>query len=1000
MSGNLISLIPNSLIQFETHDLDAKGWGNGRVSFWEEPSEHNASSDATDAPEFTLRMLERDPDTGDMVFFSKGRLHKVPDDCGYAIGRKDVFEMFENQWVPLPFLAIIGDGDRESFRPGPSNWVRGRLRRTEDPDTPEGEKIFLNIAFDTTLASSDENSSYLAPTAEDESREQRYAFVSEPHNISWLLDSDWLKDWISELYRVTQSAIPKRRRPRTDDEDEQLPVLKFQAIYQTFLKFLSEATPPLPDVRLLSIKDQKPVDVDLVLDLGNFRSCGILIEEHPGEGRREADSYVLELRDLASPDLTYSDPFSSRIEFGRALFGYDIYSRRSGRPHAFSWPSPVRTGLEAERMMGARIGTEGLSGLATPKRYLWDTRPSDQGWRFNNGKGATGQISDPPVNGPFRRMLAETLEKGRYRAAPEDRKAVNPIGPGVMSRSLLFVLMLNEVLVQAMAYMNAPGFRSRRRDSGRARRLRSVMLTMPPGMPVAEQRVFRIRAEAAISFAWKAAQQSGPQPALRAGLDEATATQIVWLHNEVTQRLGGHVEALFELYGQPTAEGEKPAIRVASIDIGGGTTDLMITTYTLEGGDALSPRQEFRESFNIAGDNLLERVIATVVIPPLEAALTKAGVPLADQLLNRALSKDHGNQDEKDRHRRKLFVSTVLEPAALHALELYEQIDNWQQGPLGSFPLGDETLRKADADQRTRCVAFLHEQIAAHLQDQTTSFEAKSFDPFSIEIQVDTETIDRAIRSTLETIISSLTESVWAYNCDVLLLSGRPSKLRRVRSLITGAMPVAPHRIIAMHDYTVGKHYPFSDSLNRINDPKTTVVVGAALCVQAEGKLQNFVLRTKSLAMRSTARFIGKMDKSSEIRNVNMLLENVDLGGPPAGDEVGFCLKDFGGSTMIGFRQLPLERWTTSALYCVEFDLSQQKHLAECAMPLTVTLERKFIEDDEDESGDFSNREMFEITRITDANDEDHSLSLVKLRLQTTLTPEGHWRDTGCLILK
>jgi hypothetical protein len=41
---------------------------------------------------------------------------------------------------------------------------------------------------------------------------------------------------------------------------------------------------------------------------------------------------------------------------------------------------------------------------------------------------------------------------------------------------------------------------------------------------------------------------------------------------------------------------------VASIDIGGGTTDLMICTYSAEAGQEIEPHQNFREGFRIAGD--------------------------------------------------------------------------------------------------------------------------------------------------------------------------------------------------------------------------------------------------------------------------------------------------------------------------------------------------------------------------------------------------------------
>lgn len=989
---SLISLIPDSLIQFETIVLDATECGRIRANFWEEST---GAANGNGAPEFVLRALEEDPESGNMVFYVDDRQRVAPDEAGYVIRRKEIFEIFENEWVPLPYLARIGSADNEGFRPGPANWVRGRLRRTESREG--GETILLNIAFDTTVAPHFDGH-YMAPTPDDEARGQKFAFVADLESISWLIDSSWLKDWLEELQREAALAVPGRKRPVPEDAEQQ-PVLKHLATYLAFLRMVAQAGAP-PVAQILTATNEPPVAVDLVLDLGNFRSCGILIEEHPGTRQREADSYVLELRDLAQPELAYGDPFSSRIEFGRATFGRDSHSRRSGRPHAFVWQSPVRTGPEAERMMGARIGTEGLSGLSAPKRYLWDTRPSDQGWRFNNGLNRDGQPSDPAVNGPFRRAIQETLgAQRRFRVSPDDVKAAQPVGPSVLSRSLLFMLMLSELIMQAIMYMNSPGFRSKRRDSARPRLLRSVMLTMPPGMPVAEQRIFRARAEAAIAFVWSVTGRPGKPPTLRAELDEATATQIVWLHNEVTERLGGHVEALFDLYGDGrVGEEERPAIRVASIDIGGGTTDLMITTYTHIGGDALSPHQDFRESFKIAGDDLLERVILTVVLPPLEKALTDAGIVEAHKLLVRLLERDYGNQDERDRHRRRLFVSTVLEPAALRALGLYEQVNDLAQGEIGQFALGDDTVARGDDDHRTRCVAFLREQIEIHVRGLNRGEGPSDFDLFGVVVDVDVETVEKAIRATLETVLSSLTELVWSYGCDVLLLSGRPSKLRRVRNLITGAMPVAPHRIVAMHDYTVGRHYPFTDSAGRISDPKTTVVVGAALCIKAEGKLQNFVLRTGKLVMRSTARFIGKMERTGVIREADILLENIDLDDRP-NEDIRFTLRNFEGVTMVGFRQLPLERWTTTPLYCVEFAAGTREETQRLSMPLTIEFERKSDIEDAEEKGDFSGREGFHVSEITDADGQVVRSGLVSLRLQTTLNPEGYWRDTGCLTL-
>ena len=206
------------------------------------------------------------------------------------------------------------------------------------------------------------------------------------------------------------------------------------------------------------------------------------------------------------------------------------------------------------------------------------------------------------------------------------------------SRSSVFMFMLAEILLQALGQMNAPGTRTRRRDADRPRQLRLLLMTMPPGMPVAEQQILRARAQGAVMLAWDMlgwTRNGPPPPPVLANLDEATATQIVWLHNEVTERLQGDAGALLELVGWVRPE-IGPSLRVASIDIGGGTTDLMVSIYTLS-GEAIVPRQEFRESFKVAGDDVLERIITGVVLPTIAAALTRAGVGDAWALLSRAL---------------------------------------------------------------------------------------------------------------------------------------------------------------------------------------------------------------------------------------------------------------------------------------------------------------------------------------------------------------------------
>ena len=151
--------------------------------------------------------------------------------------------------------------------------------------------------------------------------------------------------------------------------------------------------------------------------------------------------------------------------------------------------------------------------------------------------------------------------------------------------------MLAEILLQALCQINGPATRATRRDAEKPRRLRRVVLTLPPGMPVFEQQILRSRAGAAVRLVWDMLGWTGSpaaprEPQVVANLDEATATQIVWLHNEVAERFAGRCRRAVR--GARAASGRKSApgrsLRVASIDIGGGTTDLMVTTFTRPAG--------------------------------------------------------------------------------------------------------------------------------------------------------------------------------------------------------------------------------------------------------------------------------------------------------------------------------------------------------------------------------------------------------------------------------
>ena len=968
-----ITLVPDTSLQFWEVPLNFEQSPLRSRDFWEL---RTGGVDAAGKAPVELRPLVADPDTGAMTDPMSGSI--PPEHEVYTINRTQALEPFLDRWVPLPYFGInVRDRDGHlTFLKGPSNWARALIVPSAEPKPDHTHTLVL--AFDTTLHPQPTD---IVLCAEDSVQQRRFNFVADFSSISWFLNEGWIGAWLVDLFCV----FMRQRRNRELTAEDFPHGCEHFARYVTFLELLA-LTGKLPQVRLIdtcsSNLPYQPVSVDLVLDVGNSRTCGLLIEEHRGQGQNLADSYPLVLRDLTQPWKLYDKPFASQVEFAQARFGSDKIARRSGINYTFSWPSLLRVGPEATRLATQQSGTQGASGLSSPKRYLWDERPIAQFWRFNGrgGRDTDSADTDPPVRGA---LLSYLAEDGQLLV---NNKTLQPAFYARFSRSSLFTLMLVEILMQAICQINSPSSRMLRRDADKPRELRQLVLTLPPGMPVFEQYILHRRTSEALKLCWQLlgwpkGAHAPPLPRIVDNFDEATATQIVWLHNEVTCNFAGNAGALFATLGRERSErAHGKTLRVASIDVGGGTTDLMVITYAIPSGERLEPEQDFRESFKIAGDDVVHHIITALVIPAVEAALKAAGAAAAHDLLVRMLAQDLMGQSEQQRQARRVFVSQVLEPMALAILATNEKTDGDAHAAAVFQRRFGDLLGTGDPARFAAQVAYL--------EDAARDVSATGFAMADVEVTVPAERVDTVVRAALGQVIADLCEVVWHYDCDILLLSGRPTKLRAVVDMVLAKLPLPPHRIIKMHHYRVGPHYPFRDAANRIDDPKTTVVVGAMLCVQAEGQLQNFSLPASKFRMRSTARIIGRMDNDGQIRNENVLLSDADLDEK---GEVNFKVR-FYNNLQIGFRQIPIERWTSTPLYHLEFAAPDAGRMLK--LPLTVEIRR--CDTDPEKASYEIDRERFMIEEVLDAEGAPKRSSLI-LRLQTMDDQAGYWRDTGRL---
>ncbi len=1026
-ASEILRITPHSGIQFLGFGFDLESIGRFSRSFIEHKRTEKRGADSAIPVELRPNWNDDDPDL-DPPFPPKGA------DEVYEITKQKALEPFLNRWTPIPYLAVQPGRDaqgRELAQQGPSNWVRIKVCPTE-PGDPQGHTHRVVIAIDTELVERRPNRAYVAPSPQDALAEHEFGFAALFRDIAWFVagagvgdepgraasGQEWVERWIDELF--TEFKVAQRGRALRPEDRQPL---EHAARYVTFIQLLAEAI-PLPRLKLIDTLSSdptvKPVDVDLVLDIGNSRTCGMLIERFPNQEKIDLGaSYVLQLRDLDEPHRLYGDPFASDVELSQAQFGKEYLSRLSTRTRAFFWPSLVRVGPEAARYRERAEGTEGASGMSSPKRYLCDVDPVNQEWRFQPGD--YGANREPPTvdraarsfvnyRGDVLRQLADERKfYERLAFAPDRTDLERPAARLTFSRSSFFTFMVAEILVQTLSLVNNPQVRGTRGEKDTPRRLRRIILTLPTAMPVREQWLLRSRASAAVKLVfdmmgWTEKPPPGLlAPEVHAAWDEASCAQLVYLYSEIAQRFGGDIAEFMRLTGQPrpfVEAGQKaaagaatqPSIRIASIDVGGGTTDLMITTYYVEDNRAIVPVQTFREGFRIAGEDILHETIQQVVLPAVEAHLKACGVAQPRDFLVDRFGADRAGMPEQDKHLRRQATLRIMKPAALALLAAYEDTSF---GPLA--PASQATIAELVQKGAARSAAPLEGRILDYIDKSAAAWGASGFRLADVVVPIDFARIRNAVETTLGGVFDNIAEAVHHFDCDLVLFAGRPSRLPATIDLFVNKLALPPDRVLPLSDYPTGNWYPFGGrSRFRIEDPKTATVVGCMLCALAESQITNFTLYTQRLAMRSTASYIGVLERDGKLRTENVLFsaQAGEVSSVPQAGELNWF-----GPMLLGSRQLPIERWVATPMYRVK-QISGAGGRA-IQRPVRVTLERELPDVlAEYDSRDFSATEARkEELRITDATARDGApvTRSFTLAFDTLGGEQGYWLDTGVL---
>ncbi|WP_312583737.1 virulence factor SrfB [Atlantibacter sp.] len=829
--------------------------------------------------------------------------------------------VLDGVWLPVPVLRF---NPPRTFTTGPDNWARVQIRRLAEPDSA-GNTHRVTFAFDTHL-SDDDTASLLAPSQYDVRNGSRFALAWRDEEVDDFLDHTWVDGWLRESFTHYLTTHETRTH---GDSVKAMKNFEYQAHWLNLLTLLGEQL-QVPEIKIVTeTLSTSAINVDLILDVGNTHTCGVIIEDHGEANDGLRQTMELQVRSLSEPQFLNSPLFTSRLEFSQARFGKQHFSVESGREDAFVWPSIVRVGDEARKLATERLGSEGHSGISSPRRYLWDETPASQAWRFSL---LTPKTQREPLATAWPLMNLMNDDGEPLWKLPADERL--PVFSPQYSRSSLMTQMLCELLAQALVQINSVASRQRMGFSNSPRHLRNLILTLPSAMPGQEREIFRRRMQEAIALVWKALgwhpqdedfdsvqgkrQSRIPVPNIHMEWDEASCGQLVWLYNEAMVHFRGQTEACFKSFARDDRlpePGEVPgrSLRVASIDIGGGTTDMAITRYSLDDGVGsnvkISPTLLFREGFKVAGDDLLLDIIQRCVLPALQADLQKAGVADAASLLG-SLFGDSGRMDTQAILRQQTTLQLLM-PLGHAILQAWEQSDPADEMAGLYASIGDLLTKRPGVN----VLNYLNQAISLALPA-----EANGYDLFAAPLQIRFSELQEQIfagKFSLCAPLHALCEVISHYRCDVLLVTGRPGCLPGVQALIRHLQPVPVSRMVWLENYEVHEWYPFSKQ-GRVGNPKSTAAVGAMLCALAlDLRLPRFNFKAADIGAYSTVRYLGVLDNEINIlRDENIWYRDINLDNPgeKLNAKLNFPLR---GNVTLGFRQLDNARWPATPLYTV-----------------------------------------------------------------------------------
>lgn len=646
-------------------------------------------------------------------------------------------------------------------------------------------------------------------------------------------------------------------------------------------------------------------------------------------------------------------------------------------PAMFDDLSMVRLGREADDVTQVcRAEGDIRTGVSSPKRYLW---ADDASWL----EGANWHMADPsdrlrtgvyaaPLQGPLLKYIHEDDRDfllGEHEPRENELASERPLKPRHAPR-VLMTAAIYELLCQAYTYVNSQAYRQASGDAGRAREIRTLTLTYPSGMFQEEQRRFAAQAQKAINiFSMTLGKHQRVKPQLNLSIDEASAVHLTYIWSELRMlgqdprlwfstlrqdrgrrpaqpepeptepiaaspagrrrnRLGLRRPIAAKRPGQSPDEFGDPAseIRIACIDIGGGTTDLMIARYNFESriDDAIRGQVLHQDGIYLGGDQLVKRLLETIIVPALADAL---GLEDDDVQL---LFGPEVPRNREIRSQRVAWMNRLLVPLALAYLD--NAVDD----------VTDEPITHTDPEQ-------VEPSVLESLQKACDRLRGPGY--YNVQQELDLvynpEEFQGVVYDVFDELLYDYCRRIVDFEADVVLLAGLPSKLGFIQQLVKMYVPLPPSRIVPMFNHYAGNWYPYQDEKGHnpgvIVDPKSPVVVGAAIEFMARnGMLPQFKFEMKGKKQENSYYWGVMTDATSGIRNERILFQ-------PADDQSREEITEFTTSSqrvLIGRKLGADENAQATPVYLLKTDPGDRIGPTE----VKVKIKRKHATDEEEET--------------------------------------------------